>query len=1363
MPLPSATPHALLWGTPRGALSVTGRWVLPGVALALLVAAALLPQVALAHNGSLGVEAVECDPLCDDAGCDDDGADLGRRCFVAKDETSNTYRGWRFQQAASVCSENSGNYSSYQEDSVFEVTYTRREQRVCFLFEHKHGAIVGRSTTHATANADEVQRTVVDPLQAPDRHIGGDYEVSFEANRPLGITLGGHIHVTSGTATNLQLEDRQSHGDPYRYTFTMMPDSRYVNNVIGFSDVFREGVRRNNALQFDAGSDLAYLRDRDDQPVSTDSPSARSFRTITVEPDVRIAAPDLRLTRLRAGIRLDWSAPASEIAISKYEIWHRNTSESSPGNRIATLLPGDTSHIHPRDTRAARRINGRLAGGEGGVQYYRVVALGPDGGRGEISAWKSAAPRDTRKRTITGTGGTTGLLLDDPPLIGNRESTTGQRLTVAQNRYGILVSWEPPEGIALTRYEIRRSCGTATSRGRTVGPFIDVDADQSSYFDTDIGSCSRYYYRVSGYTRLNGYTVIPDDRNSPPALDIRRTADPEYADWQHAGANVPGTVHDIPAPRTSGIGVTASAEDIRVIWNQAVIPDHSSAESIPFISGYEVWRSATGGSDTGIRIAEVEPPETYPGGYRDQFSNLEGREYYYRVFAFSAGGKSAVAAWTAAAVVPAVEQIRLVDRDGPFYIASVIGVRLGFVADIVVTPPTDMADPVTLTLSLDSGNVDAVYRASESGSNFMFFDYTVQPGDNDEDGFTIGDDAVDLKADGRIADAATESADAIFPLSRSRIQNSTLLRVATSEDRQVDTTTRPLRTYLIEDGPFLEGHVIRIAMEFARITVEIGTGIETRVVATGNNIALAILLSSGTVHARIAPDDTSVTPDTLVFNYTVQSTDRDASGFDIGDIVLNGGEILDESRFAVSTTVPESAKDTTLGAVGAVLADREVNGGRKPGSAEEIILLERGPFALGEQIALGVRFSENLRISGTPKLEITLDSGLVVAERFTPASAQLSGIPSPQRIVYFGYTVQPGDLDADGFEIADAISPLDTPAGERIINSSGRNVLLSLGDAALIGKNAGVALETAHTSVDGGPGYLGVSSIRVQSPGPYYTGDTITLVLAFDDREKTRDTVRPVTVTGSPVLQVVPGDDDEKDRTPLMFAYDRTEEGFPYFSYTVEKGDKDNNSFVVGDFVLVSENVLAGGSIADTETTHEVLSGSLADIRISLVVPPGEPESFLPDEQRTINPGTIDIDGGGGVDVVDAELLLHTYTTVSDLQNTPHATRVAIFGLPDGEDVAAQEAALINTFHAANALEFDLNDDDMTDSRDAAAFYYSFALEASLGDGSPGRPGIMEIKRIILGPLTADPGSGMPQMDENIDAMLQEAHKRRGK
>ena len=91
-----------------------------------------------------------------------------------------------------------------------------------------------------------------------------------------------------------------------------------------------------------------------------------------------------------------------------------------------------------------------------------------------------------------------------------------------------------------------------------------------------------------------------------------------------------------------------------------------------------------------------------------------------------------------------------------------------------------------------------------------------------------------------------------------------------------------------------------------------------------------------------------------------------------------------------------------------------------------------------------------------------------------------------------------------------------------------------------------------------------------------------------------------------------------------------------------------------------------------------------------------------------------------------------------------------------GPLTSAENNELGSLLTAAKGLLSDLNGDGATDAEDAAMFYYSFALEASLGNGDT-EPGILEIKRAILGPLVQNPNDMSA-----INAILQRIHTLRG-
>ena len=129
--------------------------------------------------------------------------------------------------------------------------------------------------------------------------------------------------------------------------------------------------------------------------------------------------------------------------------------------------------------------------------------------------------------------------------------------------------------------------------------------------------------------------------------------------------------------------------------------------------------------------------------------------------------------------------------------------------------------------------------------------------------------------------------------------------------------------------------------------------------------------------------------------------------------------------------------------------------------------------------------------------------------------------------------------------------------------------------------------------------------------------------------------------------------------------------------------------------------------------------------------------------------GISNLDGESGVSINDAKFLYYAHALGPALNDSNQATVL-------GPLTSAGDGELGGLLTAAKGLLIDLNGDGESNAEDAAVLYYSFALEASLGNGTDTKPGIEEIKEAILGPL-----AGTNDMNA-INTMLQEAHRARG-
>ena len=128
----------------------------------------------------------------------------------------------------------------------------------------------------------------------------------------------------------------------------------------------------------------------------------------------------------------------------------------------------------------------------------------------------------------------------------------------------------------------------------------------------------------------------------------------------------------------------------------------------------------------------------------------------------------------------------------------------------------------------------------------------------------------------------------------------------------------------------------------------------------------------------------------------------------------------------------------------------------------------------GETIVFTVTFSEPVRVTGRPELEVGLDnpagtSGSTVQARFAGLSE--NGRPGPgarpvpvSRYVLFAYTVQPFDRDTDGVRIGD--DALRLAAGDRI--QSEKTDVDAEFDHAALGAQSGHRVD-GRTGMDGEP------------------------------------------------------------------------------------------------------------------------------------------------------------------------------------------------------------------------------------------------------------------------------------------------------
>ena len=188
----------------------------------------------------------------------------------------------------------------------------------------------------------------------------------------------------------------------------------------------------------------------------------------------------------------------------------------------------------------------------------------------------------------------------------------------------------------------------------------------------------------------------------------------------------------------------------------------------------------------------------------------------------------------------------------------------------------------------------------------------------------------------------------------------------------------------------------------------------------------------------------------LVFEYTVEAMDKDSDGVSIpenpviradrdgtgatttirsadgADANPNHAGLPDQSSHKV-----DGAKDTVAPTVTelAMWSDNWVC----TGSGDDEVC-GYAPYTTGHVIAVQVIFSENIVVTGTPTLDVTVGANTRTFSYSPKGYAEYA-------FAVFEYTVQAGDADADGISVA--ANSVNVPAGASIKDQSGNDAAVT--------------------------------------------------------------------------------------------------------------------------------------------------------------------------------------------------------------------------------------------------------------------------------------------------------------------------------
>ena len=494
-----------------------------------------------------------------------------------------------------------------------------------------------------------------------------------------------------------------------------------------------------------------------------------------------------------------------------------------------------------------------------------------------------------------------------------------------------------------------------------------------------------------------------------------------------------------------------------------------------------------------------------------------------------------------------------------------------------------------LALTIGSHTRAARYYGNHYGRT-LSFRYTVQATDSDSDGIGIAAGALTLNG-GSIASSdgaanavlthAAVAADAGHKVSGSQVTAPEVDRVSISSRPRGGTT-------------YVLGESIVVEVRFSE-----------PVTVTGSP-RVALSVASATRGAGFVRSSDR----TLWFRYRVQDADRDDNGIGVaaGALTLNGGTIRDRDRNparlglgshaianAAGHLVDAGLRDTTPPSVSSVAVTSTPQKG--------------GTYVFGETVAIEVRFSEPVTVTGSPRLALTVGSAGRTA---VYASSRL-------QVVRFHYVVAAGDRGA--LSVAGGALSLN---GGTILDAADNAAVLSLGSAA-------GALGAGVNGVRKDEDPPAVRSVAFESTPPggdtYERGDIVQVAVRFSEA---------VTVTGQPQLALAVGN---AVRRAGFFS---AEGDYVRFRYTVQEEDNDRD----GVEVAAAGLSLNGGTITDAAGNSANLSLAAAALGSGDKVYGGAAQETVPTRAAvTSEPSSGDTYTRG--ESVDVEVEFNKEVTVS--------------------------------------------------------------------------------------------------------------------
>ncbi|MCP4122640.1 MAG: hypothetical protein GY751_12875, partial [Bacteroidetes bacterium] len=335
------------------------------------------------------------------------------------------------------------------------------------------------------------------------------------------------------------------------------------------------------------------------------------------------------------------------------------------------------------------------------------------------------------------------------------------------------------------------------------------------------------------------------------------------------------------------------------------------------------------------------------------------------------------------------------------------------------------------------------------------------------------------------------------------------------------------------DATYTVGQKIDIEVTMSEIVIVSGTP------------RILVYLDSGAVYATYYSGSFS---DTLIFRYSVEAGTIDSSGIEIApSINLNSGTIrnIDSNNIEI-LSFPDISTP-------AVLID-----GSGPGIID-VSAPSNGSYKIGDFVDFTVTTFEDVNVTGTPRLQINIETGVVYAN-------YLSG--SGSSILTFRYIVVDGNEDLDGI----VVSP-------RLFLNGGT---IQDVDQAQDGSWDFTAPDTDSIFITGNDAF--VSSVSPPFDDLHREGTNLDFITTFN---------YPVSVSGTPRLSISIG-----TNTKYATYYSGSGTTTITFRYITENSDLDFDGLTI-----TSAIELNGGSVTGPNSRSAILDLGAIDLSAILLAP----------------------------------------------------------------------------------------------------------------------------------------------------------------